>query len=249
MGLGIPVTNLRCQTGQTKLPNGRIAEFRQWSFVCSDPAHNLRIGSHTPEYIRRMRDGKPFASTERSYGAHGGRGFAAGPCRLSRINRIERSVIAEPVFDLEVETTHSFIADGVVVHNSNVESENISYIINGLMPHLVCWEQAIQRDLLDSDPAYFAKFNVSGLLRGDAKSRNESLQIQRRNGIINANEWRELEDRNPRDDEGGDEYIVEQNMRVQDGTEPVEPEPSGNGGPPAQQDMEAVLAAIAASER
>jgi phage portal protein BeeE len=54
-------------------------------------------------------------------------------------------------------------------------------------------------------------------LRGDAKSRNEALQIQRRNGVINANEWRELDDLNPRTDEGGSAYIVEANMAIDDG--------------------------------
>lgn len=105
---------------------------------------------------------------------------------------------------------------------SNIEHMMLEYLIDTLMPRLVCWEQALVRDLLDGDEGLFVKFNVSGLLRGDAKSRAEALNIQRRAGVINANEWRELEDRNPREDDGGDEYIVEQNMRVQDGATPEE---------------------------
>ncbi|MCA1971310.1 MAG: phage portal protein [Caenispirillum sp.] len=102
---------------------------------------------------------------------------------------------------------------------SNIEHQALEYVHASLLPHLVCWEQAIGRDLIEEEGLY-AKFNVSALLRGDAKSRAEALQIQRRNGVISANEWRELEDMNPRTDDGGDGYIVESNMRPDDGSDP-----------------------------
>lgn len=63
----------------------------------------------------------------------------------------------------------------------------------------------------------FFWFNLSALMRADYKSRQEGLQIQRRSGVISANEWRALENMNPREDAGGDQYIVEANMAVQDG--------------------------------
>jgi hypothetical protein len=58
---------------------------------------------------------------------------------------------------------------------------------------------------------FYTKMDLKGLLRGDFKSRQEGLQIQRRNGVINANQWRLLEDM---DEIGpdGDKYIVEGNM-------------------------------------
>jgi phage portal protein BeeE len=67
----------------------------------------------------------------------------------------------------------------------------------------------------------YLKFNLSAKMRGDFKSRQEGLQIMRRNGIVNADEWRDLEDMNPREGEGGDQYIVEGNMAVQDGRDLV----------------------------
>jgi hypothetical protein len=53
--------------------------------------------------------------------------------------------------------------------------------------------------------------------------------------VINANEWRALEEMNPRSDLGGEEYIVEQNMRIQDGTTPTPPAtpPTRQSTPPA----------------
>jgi len=98
---------------------------------------------------------------------------------------------------------------------SNIEHQALEYVTGSLAPRLVNWEQAIARDLLDGAASRFVRFNVDALLRGDAKSRNEALQIQRRNGVISANEWRQLVDLNPRTDAGGDEYIVERNMGPQ----------------------------------
>ncbi|ELK38889.1 phage portal protein, HK97 family, partial [Brevibacillus agri BAB-2500] len=41
-------------------------------------------------------------------------------------------------------------------------------------------------------------------------SRQEGLHIMRQDGIINQNEWRELEEMNPV--EGGDVYLINGNM-------------------------------------
>jgi hypothetical protein len=47
-------------------------------------------------------------------------------------------------------------------------------------------------------------------LRGDIKSRFEALGIARDKGVINANEWRDLEDMNPQPGEQGNQYLVQQ---------------------------------------
>lgn len=115
---------------------------------------------------------------------------------------------------------------------SNIEHQALEFVSDAIAPRCVLWEQAIKRDLLNGDPKRYAKHNLNALLRGDAKSRAEALQIQRRNGVINANEWRDLEDFNPRTDPGGETYIVEANMTIDDGK--LEPKPSQ----PAQPEKE-----------
>lgn len=117
---------------------------------------------------------------------------------------------------------------------SNIEQQSLDFVTSCLMPWLVRLEQAFKRDLLAGEPDLYFKFNVDALLRGEAKARAETLQIKRRNGIISANEWRELDDMNPREDEGGDEYIVEQNMRQDDGTEAGDDPGAGGPGPAPQ---------------
>jgi HK97 family phage portal protein len=105
---------------------------------------------------------------------------------------------------------------------SNIEHQSVEFVVHSLNPWIVRIEQAMWRDLLtleEQNEGYFFLFNVDGLLRGDAKSRAEALKIQRLNGIINANEWRALENLNPI--EGGDVYLTPLNMR-QNGVDPDE---------------------------
>ena len=97
---------------------------------------------------------------------------------------------------------------------SNIEMQSLEFVVYALMPYISAIEAAMHRDLLpDSQKAdYQIRFNVGALLRGDLKSRSEALKIQREAGVISANEWRRLEDMEPRDDPGGDEYLTPLNM-------------------------------------
>jgi len=93
---------------------------------------------------------------------------------------------------------------------SNVEHQDISFVKYSLRPYLVCWEQEMLRSLFTPTERrqYFAEFNVDGLLRGDAESRARALDIMMKNGVINADEWRALENMNPQPDGLGKTYYV-----------------------------------------
>lgn len=101
------------------------------------------------------------------------------------------------------------IADLSKATFSNIEHQALEYVTDSLMPRLVRWEQRLTHELLDDEEVadgYFFEFLVDGLLRGDIKSRYEALAIARQQGIINANEWRNLENMNPRDGDGAEDY-------------------------------------------
>jgi len=103
---------------------------------------------------------------------------------------------------------------------ASAEQMFLAHVIHTLAPWATRIEQSIDVHLLSEQEqreGYQTKFNLSALMRGDYKSRQEGLQIMRRNGIISANDWLEIEDMNPRTDPGGDQYIVEANMALQDG--------------------------------
>jgi HK97 family phage portal protein len=94
---------------------------------------------------------------------------------------------------------------------SNIEQQSLEFVKYTLDPWVIRWEQSIQRRLLtpDEKKAYFVKFNVEGLLRGDYASRMNGYATARQNGWMSANDIRELEnlDRIPAE-QGGDLYLI-----------------------------------------
>jgi HK97 family phage portal protein len=99
---------------------------------------------------------------------------------------------------------------------STLEQTNTDYVIDTLMPWMVCWEQEIWRKLLnprEQRKGLFARHVVQGLLRGDAKARNEAYKIAREWGWMNADDIRELEDLNPLPEDKGQTYLVPMNFK------------------------------------
>lgn len=108
---------------------------------------------------------------------------------------------------------------------SNIEHQEISFVQDSIVPWLVRIEKAISRDLILNTTRFFPKFNVDGLLRGDAKSRNEARSIALRSGALNRNEWRAYDDLNPVPD--GNEYFMSADLvPVSRVMEPPEPPPA-----------------------
>ena len=97
---------------------------------------------------------------------------------------------------------------------ASAEQFAIDYVTKVLRSWLVRLEQSYNMSLLDPSEygVYFWEHNIEGLLRGDIAARYTAMQIARRNGVINADEWREIENMNPIADGSGKEYIVEANM-------------------------------------
>ena len=98
---------------------------------------------------------------------------------------------------------------------SNIEHQSISFIDNTIIPWVSRIEQSLQKSLLlgSEKDQLVIKFNLNGRLRGDAASRAAFYQIMRQNGIMSANDIRELEEMNliP-DDQGGSKYLVNGNF-------------------------------------
>lgn len=116
--------------------------------------------------------------------------------------------------------------------NNNIEHQSIEFVMHTLMPYLTRIEQACNQKLFTPEEraeGYYVKFNVSGLLRGDYKSRQEGLNIQRQNGVINADEWRDMEEMNPIEDGSGQAYLVNGNMIPVKDADSLN-DPTGGGG-------------------
>jgi HK97 family phage portal protein len=102
---------------------------------------------------------------------------------------------------------------GATGYNS-VEQASIDFVIHTLRPWAVRIEQAMTWALITRPMGdYYIEFNLDGLLRGDFATRQNGLAVMRQNGIINANEWRDVENMNPIEGEAGTAYITLQNMQ------------------------------------
>lgn len=114
---------------------------------------------------------------------------------------------------------------------SNIEQQSIDFVSDSIQPWLTRWEQRLSKSLLTDRERdqYFFEFKLEALLRGETKARQEALQIQRRNGVISANEWRAIENMNPREDEGGNEYFTDKAMTDEGGSQDEVRPPSGGG--------------------
>ena len=88
---------------------------------------------------------------------------------------------------------------------SGIEEQKDGFVAFTLEDHLVTWEETIVRDLI-KDPALYVRFNRAALVRGNLAARMGAHAIALQWGILNPDEVRALEDRNPRADGKGDKY-------------------------------------------
>jgi HK97 family phage portal protein len=119
---------------------------------------------------------------------------------------------------------------------SNIEQQDIGFVKHTMLPWLKRWEQQIFLKLFSQSErkAFFAEFNVDGLLRGDIKSRFEAYQIAHQNGWYNADDIREKENDNPQPDEQGKVYYINAAMvpksMAGQATQPQQQPNAGKGG-------------------
>lgn len=97
---------------------------------------------------------------------------------------------------------------------SNIEQQSLEFVRDAINPLSVRIEQAMYRDLLTERERkrYFFKFNTNGLLRGDTAARTAYYNTMRQNGVMCADEIRELEDMNAIPDGQGRIYAINGNM-------------------------------------
>jgi HK97 family phage portal protein len=100
---------------------------------------------------------------------------------------------------------------------SNIESEQISFVTDSILPWLVRLEQVFNMQLLsEGDRGYYGrgrlyfKHNIEGLLRADSAARGAYYREMFNIGAMSINEIREKEDMDPIP--GGDVHLVPLNM-------------------------------------
>jgi HK97 family phage portal protein len=135
ISVGVPCSNVGERVMlSTVLPNkGKQEQYWAWTFTASCPREIARIPTVDPLYRARLDTWGDAGRTE-GFDAH-----KAGLCEHLGFYEIKsiRELPAEDVYDIEVEGGHSFIADGVIVHNStysNMEEAFRAAWRNNLIP-------------------------------------------------------------------------------------------------------------------
>lgn len=104
-----------------------------------------------------------------------------------------------------------------------------AHVVHSLLPWIVLWEQAMERDLLteeEQNAGLYPKFFFEGLLRGSAEQRAQFYESAITRGCwMSRNEARRLEDLNPIT--GLDEMLRPLNMQAGEA-----PKPTGKPAPP-----------------
>jgi HK97 family phage portal protein len=98
---------------------------------------------------------------------------------------------------------------------SNIEWQALEHDRHGLMPWCTALEEQCELKLLPEGSPYFCEFQMDALLRADATTRANVLAIKRRNGVLNANEWRALDNQNQI--ANGDLYLVPRELTTIEG--------------------------------
>lgn len=95
---------------------------------------------------------------------------------------------------------------------NNTEQQAIQFAKYCIVPWTRRIEQEMNLKLIASDerPAYFTRFNLDGLLRGDAESRAKYYDTLVKAGIMSINEARDMEDMNQVP--GGSVHLVQVNQ-------------------------------------
>jgi HK97 family phage portal protein len=113
---------------------------------------------------------------------------------------------------------------------ANLESLYIQVVRDCLGVWAEEMRQEIEWKCFGDGSTKWIEIDLKPLTRGDAKSRAEANQVLRRNGVINANEWREDEGLDPIGEEG-DLYVIEANMTLLDEDALTPPEPVAPAAP------------------
>ena len=120
------------------------------------------------------------------------------------------------------------IADLEKATFSNIEHLSLEFLMYSMRPWIYRWEQYMNWKLFSPpermERGLFTEFAVTALLRGDTKSQAEALHIARQDGVVNADEWREMIGMNPQEGNAGKVYLANGNLRS---TEALAKEPAG----------------------
>lgn len=200
---GVPVAQvIMGRKAGTMRVKGQRAYHAQpkWQLSLASKPYNSLIGSNSPHKSerlvatptkRRLRY-DPGASPQCTTPITDG--LELPGIVFHRVTKIEESKLLVPVYDIEVEGNHSFIADGVLVSNTGIEQQEMGFVRNTLSGYLRRLELALTEL---HPPNEYARFNMAHRMRGDKLSRYQAYSLGILGGWLCADDIRAEEDMGP----------------------------------------------------
>lgn len=140
---GIPVSNVTSDMGRM----GNYGPIELYRFICGYAKYNRMVGSHDERYLERLaveskgKDGRYIPGTTCNVWNY----QLAQQFGIERVKSVE-CVGDFDVYDLATTGTHTFIAEGIVVHNTAVEHRQ-SFIIDTVSPECELIQEAVNEQL------------------------------------------------------------------------------------------------------
>jgi hypothetical protein len=199
---GIPVSNINEYHGI-----GNYGSINTYRFICGYPKYNRVIWSNDERYKKRLqhkshgkRDGRYMIGTYRSDGLELPDGYG-----ISRVLNCEY-IGEEDVYDLSTNNSHTFIAEGIVVHNTAKQDE-INFLTKTIVPDCQ-FIQSVLNEQLFNDLGLHWEFLPETLdaLQTDEASRSTALSMITSAGVplhvalavlgfeLTDEQWKEIED-------------------------------------------------------
>jgi hypothetical protein len=180
VSVGIQASNVCSKTiGADCLPNpGRREQYEAWLFTASSARQVAEIPFADPLYRERVEQN---ATRYKSDGVDAHKAGLAEHLGFYEVKAV-RELPAEPIYDLTVEGGHSFVADGVVVHNTNfVEARAAAYESNIIPAQRVFAEELDHQLLPEFEP------QAQDFVTGFDRSEVSVLQEDRGNKVARLN--------------------------------------------------------------
>jgi intein/homing endonuclease len=165
MSVGLVVGKVRHQDRMVKPPKASEPRLHRMYFLnCGAPDLNVQVGTYTPIYSQRWAE----AQGKRRVRRHDIRLRVDGErerlrstppdgCRYFRVLSVERGTVAQPVYNITVDTDQNYIANGIVHHNCFIyRGQNVSGLDRTSNTHRLTVQIRVVAHLMAEMVAYCA---------------------------------------------------------------------------------------------
>ncbi|MFA5584178.1 MAG: phage portal protein [Bacteriovoracaceae bacterium] len=199
LSCGFQIGRIKTSDRIATLPNGKNKRQILYGFMISCASDVAEIGSYDLRYIERIEENKHKTKRKCIY-----KGSSDSYSREEKLNNLLdldsfhfgkvteiQELDVQDVFDIEVEDSHNFIAEGIIVHNSNMEQARLAFYETTVSFYLniICTE--LNNWLFKPEDKMFLKYDMEGVPALEPRWESRWKRAQQAE-FLTINEKREL---------------------------------------------------------